>query len=156
VAQHVVHEVGVPVLLVGQHCTQSPSEHGPILVCHDGSRAADAALVPAREWARRLDVGLVLVHVYHPLDVPSAEDPTGAIGPAIELLGPETTVEVIASSFPAGVIGDLAHELDAPVIAMSTHGRTGAARIVMGSVTSWVTREAMCPILAIRPTSLVS
>jgi nucleotide-binding universal stress UspA family protein len=155
VAQHVVREVGVPVLLVGPHCAEPASEQGPIVVSHDGSQAADAVLAPARAWAHRLDVALVLVHVYHPLDVPSAQDPTGAIRPALELLGPGARAEVVASSFPPGVIRDLAHELDACAIAMSTHGRTGAARIVMGNVASWVTRESPCPVLAVRPAGLV-
>ena len=156
VAQDVVRNVGVPVLLVGRYCAESPSERGPIVVCHDGSRAADVVLAPARAWAQRLGVGLVLVHVYHPLDVATAENPTSSIGPAVESLGTEVTVEVVASSFPAGAISEMAREFDASLIVMGTHGRTGAARIVMGSVASWVTREATCPVLAIRPPTILS
>jgi nucleotide-binding universal stress UspA family protein len=57
-------------------------------------------------------------------------------------------------SFPAGSIRDLAHELDASMIAMSTHGHTGATSSEMGSVTAWVARESTCPVLTIRPPQL--
>ena len=43
-----------------------------------------------------------------------------------------------------------ANEQGADVIAMTTHGRTGLARIVSGSVTSRVIKEAGCPVLAVR------
>jgi nucleotide-binding universal stress UspA family protein len=155
VSQQVLRSVAVPVLLVGRHCDDAMSEHGPVVVCHDGSPAADAVLAPAKAWAHALGVPLVLVHVYHPLDVPTAQDPTAAIDPAIEFLGPDVRAEVVASSFPAGAIRDLAHEADASMIAISTHGRTGAARVVMGSVAEWVTREASCPVLTVRPDDLV-
>jgi nucleotide-binding universal stress UspA family protein len=154
VAEHVVREIGVPVLLVGRHCAETPRDEGPIVVCHDGSSAANAILGPARAWARGLDLPIVLVHVYHPLDTVTAADPAGAIRPALEFLGPNTRAEVIASSFAAGAIRDLAHEHDATMIALSTHGQRGLARVVMGSVASWVTRESPCPVLAVRPDRL--
>ncbi len=154
VAQDVVREVGVPVLLVGRHCGEATFDSGPIVVCHDGSSAADAILTPARAWAHHLDLPIVVVQVYHPLDVPTAEDPTRAVRAVLDRLGPGARAEVVASSFPAGAIRDLAHEIDASMIALSTHGRTGAARMVLGSVASWVTRESPCPVLTVRPPHL--
>jgi len=151
VAEHVVREVGVPVLLVGPHCAEAPFEHGPVVVCHDGSPAADAILEPARVWARGLDAPIVLVHVYHPLDTATADDPQSVINPALASLGRGARAEVIAGSFAAGAIRNLAHELDASMIALSTHGHRGLSRVVMGSVASWVTREGPCPVLAVRP-----
>jgi len=89
--------------------------------------------------------------VYHPLDTVTAADPTAAIRPALGVLGSSTRAEVVASSFAAGAIRDLAHEFDASMIALSTHGQRGLARVVMGSVASWVTRESPCPVLTVRP-----
>jgi nucleotide-binding universal stress UspA family protein len=43
-----------------------------------------------------------------------------------------------------------AQERSAPIIAMSTHGRTGLARVVAGSVTMSVVRDAPCPVLVMR------
>jgi len=154
VAQQVVREVGVPVLLVGRHCAEEQHEDGPIVVCHDGSPAADAILETARAWAQALGLPIVLVHVFHPLDVATAENPTAAVASAVDFLGPDPRAEVLASSFPTGAMRDLAHELDASLIALSTHGRSGVARVVMGSVASWVTRESPCPVLATRPGQL--
>ena len=40
---------------------------------------------------------------------------------------------------------------DADLIVMSSHGRSGVARLVMGSVTERVLRGTSVPILVIRP-----
>lgn len=44
-----------------------------------------------------------------------------------------------------------AREFDIDVIAMSTHGRSGLARLVMGSVADDVVRHADLPVLLVRP-----
>jgi nucleotide-binding universal stress UspA family protein len=75
---------------------------------------------------------------------------------AADQLGAGTRMEVVAGSFPAGTIRDLAHELDASAIAVSTHGSTAAAEVAMGRVASWVARESASPVLAVRPSTLGS
>ena len=152
VARRVLLEVAAPVLLVGRHCADSPPVHGPLLVAHDGSVAADAVLPAARAWAHAAGLPLVLVHAHHPLDVPTAEHPLDAVGPALEFLGRDATVRVVASSFPAGAIRDLAQDLGASLVALGTHGYTGAASVAMGSVATRVTRESPCPTLVARRT----
>ena len=154
VAQRVLREVPTPVLLVGRHCVIDDADHGPMVVAHDGSEAADAVLAPALAWASACGFPLVLVHVYHPLDVVSPERLDDAVVSAHTRLGVGARLEVVASSFPAGAIRDLAHELDASAIAISTHGHTGTASVSMGRVASWVTRESPCPVLTVRPAKL--
>lgn len=44
-----------------------------------------------------------------------------------------------------------AREFEVDVIAMSTHGRSGLARLVMGSVADDVVRHADLPVLLVRP-----
>ena len=39
----------------------------------------------------------------------------------------------------------------ADLIVISTHGRTGLSHMLLGSVTEKVVREAICPVLSIRP-----
>ena len=81
VAERVVREVGVPVLLVGRDCVQTPLDQGPIVVCHDGSPAADAILAPARAWARGLNAPIVLMHAHPALDFrPRKSQPTRSAG----------------------------------------------------------------------------
>ncbi len=52
------------------------------------------------------------------------------------------------------VIVDLAHELCADLIAMSTHGRTGLNRVVFGSVAEYIIHHAEIPVLLIRSGTL--
>jgi nucleotide-binding universal stress UspA family protein len=154
VAQDIVRRAGVPVLLVGRHCAIDNPTRGPVVVAHDGSAAADAVLAPARAWAHACDVPLVLVYAYHPLDAATPVRPDAVLEDACDRLGPSARLEVVAASFAAGAIRDLAHELDASLVALATHGRTGAASVSMGRVASWVTRESSCPVLVVRPPAL--
>lgn len=50
----------------------------------------------------------------------------------------------------AGVIVDTALAEDADLIVMSTHGRSGFSRWMMGSVTAKVVRAAHCPVYVVR------
>jgi len=154
VAQQIVHAVTVPLVMVGRACASSRSWAGPVLVCHDGSTAADAALAPAVTWADALGLPLALVHVFHPLDVATAEAPTEAVQGAIDALGPGTVTHVVRNYRPADAIQELAHRLGASLVVMSTHGRTGFARIALGSVAMDVVRNSECPVLVVRPATL--
>jgi nucleotide-binding universal stress UspA family protein len=59
-------------------------------------------------------------------------------------------VTVAAASEVAGEICRVAREEHADLIAMSTHGRTGASRLVFGSVAEGVAKAAPLPLLMIR------
>jgi len=50
----------------------------------------------------------------------------------------------------ADVIIDRAKSLPAELIAMTTHGRSGLARVVVGSVADEVVRNVICPVLLVR------
>jgi universal stress protein A len=51
---------------------------------------------------------------------------------------------------PAEAIVDTAGRIDADLIVMTTHGRTGLNRFVLGSTAEQVMREAGCPVLSVR------
>lgn len=51
---------------------------------------------------------------------------------------------------PGHVVTDLADELQADLIVIGSHGRTGISRLVLGSVAERVTRLAHCPILVVK------
>jgi nucleotide-binding universal stress UspA family protein len=57
---------------------------------------------------------------------------------------------VIEEGSPYGVILDAAKSRKADLIVMSTHGRTGASRVLLGSVAEMVLRHAPCPVLTVR------
>lgn len=151
VAQQILHEVPAPMLLVGRACAPELPWSGPVLVCHDGSEAADAALAPTVAWADAFGLPLELVHVCHPLDVATAEAPMAAIQGAVDVLGAGAAVHVVRNYRAADGIHDLAHRIGASLVVMSTHGRTGLARIALGSVAMDVVRSSACPVLALRP-----
>jgi nucleotide-binding universal stress UspA family protein len=50
---------------------------------------------------------------------------------------------------PAMEILRVAQEIGANLIVMGTHGRTGLARLLMGSVAERVVRKALCPVLTV-------
>jgi nucleotide-binding universal stress UspA family protein len=47
-------------------------------------------------------------------------------------------------------ISRCAHEVGADIIVLGTHGRSGLARALMGSVAEQVTRSARCPVVTVR------
>jgi len=54
------------------------------------------------------------------------------------------------NSNPAAGILEAQKEVGADLVVMSSHGRTGFAHLILGSVAERVVREAVCPVLAIR------
>jgi len=57
---------------------------------------------------------------------------------------------IVSEGDEAGVIVDTATEQKVDVIVMTTHGRSGFSRWMMGSVAERVLREAKCPIMVTR------
>ncbi len=55
---------------------------------------------------------------------------------------------------PAEEIAQLAADLDADLVVVGTHGRTGIARMLLGSVAEAVVRLAPCPVFVVRPKAL--
>ncbi len=51
---------------------------------------------------------------------------------------------------PGHVITDLAQEVEADLIVIPSHGRTGVKRLLLGSVAERVVRLAHCPVLVLR------
>ena len=51
---------------------------------------------------------------------------------------------------PGHAIVDFAEQIDANLIVMPSHGRSGIARVLLGSVAERVSRHAHCPVLILR------
>ena len=51
---------------------------------------------------------------------------------------------------PADTICAIAAEVDADVIVIGSHGRTGVKRLMLGSTSEHVVRHAPCPVLVVR------
>jgi nucleotide-binding universal stress UspA family protein len=61
----------------------------------------------------------------------------------------KATTDVI-SGFNAMAIVEYAQDHDIDLIVMGTHGRTGMAHLIIGSVAERVVRLAHCPVLTVR------
>lgn len=51
---------------------------------------------------------------------------------------------------PGSVVAERAKELNAELIVIGSHGRSGLARLMLGSVAEHVTRLAPCPVLIVK------
>jgi universal stress protein A len=58
---------------------------------------------------------------------------------------------VVRGGIPESEITRMASELGIDLIVMATHGRSGLAHFILGSVAEAVIREAPCPVLTVRP-----
>jgi nucleotide-binding universal stress UspA family protein len=64
---------------------------------------------------------------------------------------PETTVTSrLEEGIPAEEIVRVAREVEADLIVMGTHGRSGLGRLLLGSVAEQVMRHATCPVLTLK------
>lgn len=132
-----------------------------VLVPVDFSEHSLAAVETALDCAEG-PASLHLVHVLghlHPaepgvvFDVASLEDRRARIQALVdERLGAK--VDGCAVHLPVGSPGAeiirVAERIEAELIVMPSHGRTGLARLTLGSVAERVVRHAHCPVLVLR------
>jgi nucleotide-binding universal stress UspA family protein len=132
-----------------------------ILVPTDFSPTSDAALRYAAEMALTMGARLYLMHVpgktgeHFEANFPHGRFETATrerlssflTSEQIDRLRPEYAVRV---GSPADEIVHYADLCDADMIIMGTHGRTGIAHALMGSVAEQVVRVAPCPVLLVR------
>jgi len=135
-----------------------------ILVPLDGSIVAEAALTPAVDLAREAGARLVLLRAAQAHTLPMAdliEAQVDVMREAQEYLAAAQArvtaagvrdVEISAWYGPAvEAIVEAARYRHADLIVMSSHGRSGVSRLVLGSVAESVLRATAVPILLIRP-----
>lgn len=164
VAEHVVRHCPVPLLLgtPRREGVEEPAAR-KILVPLDGSPLADSVLEHARGLgvSRGAEVVLFSAVWVEPTDNPLAytRELDVSSARAREML--KERVEALerdgvkASSLikrgeAAGSILDAAAETGADLIAMTTHGRTGVKRWLLGSVAERVLRASPLPVLLVR------
>jgi nucleotide-binding universal stress UspA family protein len=147
VADQVVRTLAVPAMLIGPHC--EATRRGPVMVCHDGSRLADAVLDVASAWATSMGAPIRLVHAIHSLDVETPHATPPEVKAAATRLG--TDPLVCRGPSPAAALLDAADELQPSIVAITTHGRSGIARIALGSVATKIVARSSCPSLVVRP-----
>lgn len=130
-----------------------------MLVPLDGSSLAEEALTVATKMADA-NIELWLLRVVGPLSFSAksrveAERYLEETAARLRLANPEVTiVEVVEEGSPAELIIDVAEREEAGLIIMTTHGKGGLGRWLVGSVPERVVRHAHCPVLTIGRRSL--
>jgi nucleotide-binding universal stress UspA family protein len=128
-------------------------DHPVVLLTTDFSPAAARAYEPCVAFAKRLGARILLAHVVEVAVVA----PHGApLAPA--QLPPDTTRVVeqaradleVSADVPDAILR-MAREHHADLIALSTHGRSGLRRLMLGSVAETVVRRALLPVLTFPP-----
>lgn len=132
-----------------------------ILTPLDGSLTAEAVLPQVQRLARKTGAEILLARAI-PLpglegndavfraEVQAATEYLDGIRARLESLGFRVRALVRAGGAAETALG-LAAETRANLLAIATHGRTGAARLVMGSVSETILRSTPVPVLALRP-----
>jgi nucleotide-binding universal stress UspA family protein len=175
VADEMVRVSPVPLLVVRPEPGHVASSFRRILVPLDGSATAEAILGHAVRLARlEPEAELVLLQVVQPVasatwvpgaPLPSSVDAADAAGPHVEhartyldevvrrLEAPglriRARVEVAVTAAPA--ILEVARAEQADAVALATHGRSGLARLMLGSVADKLIRGSRTPILVFKP-----
>lgn len=147
-----------PVVVVGPHFdTDRVDFSGDLVVAVDGSAWSEAVLGPATVLARQLALRPWVTTVLDP-SVPIPHDVSEgayAAGVAHRLqgeIGREVEYEVLRHPHPAQAIVEFANDVvDASMIVAATHGRTGLARIAIGSVAMSMVHHAHVPVVLVRP-----
>jgi nucleotide-binding universal stress UspA family protein len=163
VAEEVLRRSTRPLLLVGPGLENGvwQSEHwfadGKLLVTVDGSEASEAIVPAAGEWARLLGLKPWVAHVVRgpadvvlELDSPEAGATVDRVARNLAEAGLAPQGKVIHGYDTAASILDFAERLPATLVAMATHGRSGFARVALGSVAMRVVHHSFCPVLVVR------
>lgn len=141
-----------------------------VLIATDLSDTSSPAVQQGAAVATSLGARITVFHVFNTTpDVPPvalgpyaiiAEQVDDEVRPQIEALlekvcdaelkGSETETIVLSHPNPAHAICDFAGEHEVDLIVVGSHGRTGSARLLLGSVAEKVVRTAPCSVLVAR------
>lgn len=172
VAENIVTEATLPVLLIrSKHLRENEANKTKtfhhILVPLDGSSLGESALQHVGILASKLEATINLLHVIHSFDglgfdIPgydlkimtkklsdSGKKYLKNISEKLKNKGIKTSSKVIVGN-PANTIIDYALQEKVDLVAMSTHGRSGITRWVLGSVADKVLRESSLPLWLVR------
>ncbi|ADO71003.1 universal stress protein [Stigmatella aurantiaca] len=158
VSHHALRLAKMSVVSVPVQGSQDPAVALPqvrtLLVTTDFSELGDRAIA----YARALVPAGGRLHLLHVIPSRGTPEQEHALRQQLEQRVPgatgqgnhEVQVEVVAGTDVAGLIAQAAERHGADLICMGTHGRTGLARAVMGSVAQAVMARSDRPVLMVR------
>ena len=175
VTDEVIRHSNIPVITAAPSSLNQLSERlETLIVPLDGSSTAERALRPAGDLALNLDLKVILVRsadhagAHTPVsaaflsvadDVDMEEMSDRTLQPylddkaqALSERGITVATRILRGS-AAFQIAEVAHETTGSMAVMTTHGRSGFRRLVIGSVTDAVIRNSGRPVMVIPPVS---
>jgi len=134
-----------------------------VLIPYDGSEGAAEVLHHASELAHWTDATVQVLYVAdttrdsvtvvegHTVDalVREGEDAVEEAAKTLDTLGVSYDTDVVQGN-PAPTIAEYAERYDHDLVVMPTHGREGATRYLVGSVSEKVVRLSSVPVLTVR------
>ena len=169
VTEEIVRFANCPVLTVrsGEGPSAFPST-APILVPVDFSEHSRQALALARDIASTFGASIHALHVFErpihpeiylggmPLDSPDFHTVEGSLREALETFARETPGPEVATSLhlvegrAVPAILEFVQDYEVGLVVIATHGLTGLAHVLLGSVSEKVVRRATCPVLSVK------
>jgi nucleotide-binding universal stress UspA family protein len=129
-----------------------------LMVPLDGSSQSAVALPLARTLAKVTGAAIVLLRMIpeqlldaDPVARTEAEDTLARIAKELSGAGVRVHTAVPAGGNPAAEIVAAVRREGADLVVMATHGRSGVARAVLGSVAERVVAESPVPVVLLRP-----
>lgn len=140
-------------------------EIGRVLYPCDLSETSEQAIPLAADVCRMFDAELLLLHVIdsrieYPMLLPEAVLPTGAElhDHAVKRLeaiagkSPDVASQIeVVTGVPHREIGEYAKQENVDLVVMTTHGRRGVSRALIGSTAEKIVRTVPVPVLSLRP-----
>jgi nucleotide-binding universal stress UspA family protein len=160
VAVDVLGEMFGPVVVVGPRASTDRTDfRGEMILPVDGSDFSETILSLGAAWGIGMEARPWVVEVLDPdqVAVQDAIESTYAARLARDLSRQshhDVQFEVLHNKHPGRAIGEFASTIGASLIVASTHGRTGLARLALGSVATEIVRHAPCPVVLTRPPTL--
>lgn len=168
VSEKVARTSHAPVLVT----RPGESHRGPVIAATDLSDASFAAVEIGVAEAAARKTELVVLHVVDTLPLVAGHIVSGPLGlagigldaaaaqtlvstgraaldSALAARGVQAKVEAVEGG-PAQTVVERAEALDAQLLVVSTHGRTGLKRALLGSVAESILRHAPCSTLVVR------
>jgi nucleotide-binding universal stress UspA family protein len=139
-----------PVPLIVVHNGDLLTGEGPVTVAIDGSNSANAALECAIGVGKRRERALLLVYAAtHGEDQSIAASILEPAAKRAREAGVPVETETLHGP-AARAIADGARRSNSIVLIMGTHGRSGIARMALGSVAAAVIEHARLPVMVVR------
>jgi nucleotide-binding universal stress UspA family protein len=176
VADALVHVSPVPVLSLRPNEPAPPIDHPPvfrhILIPLDGSALAEQIVEPALALGDLMRAAYTLLHVVELFVLPGDTPAPHALHLDAQMIqeiqaerqrylddlaqrlrasGRQVDTRTLLAAQPAVAILDAVQTHGADLVALATHGQSGLARLLIGSVADKVRRGADIPVLLYRP-----